>query len=1052
MFRSTKVPIIALLVAVAFTCYLFGPARFRREKVTVQRPQVGSAAAGVFGLGGAPRQPRFGGAPGAPALNPAGEAIKRAPRALTADQRFSHALDDLREMAQRAKLARAADRPLDGELKTLRADARQAEELLPEIGASFQATAQLLHDGKHPDLFQQRNLAAEVEVTARAAELFSLVAALGQAVDQRQIPARDQALDKVVAFFAAHHQGDPQQRFDPGKLPFKPAKAMTREPATTPAAFAAALSGVTAKSAGRSLQISAPAQGDENLAATEDVQLTQPIKDLAASLGNNPVQIFNWVRNNIVWLPTYGSAQGSAVTLATRRGNAIDTSSLLIALYRAAGIPARYVYGTIEVPADRMSNWAGGVGAVGAQQLMGQGGVSSVLLANGGQIGAVRMEHVWVEAFVDFAPSRGAVNKAPDTWVAMDPSFKQYQIQSPIDLRANIPVEVDNTAAAVARPALVDAARQSVTGLDQGALDGWAEKIAEDLEFKYGSAPDVGAFTGAKTIIAEPSTVLSGSIPNKLVTRGGTWAALPDGLRHRVSMTLYGGSELDRVLGGPQLTFEVSLPAIAGRRLGVTYVPATAADEALLASFRSAPDGGDMPVYLIQVQPSIRIDDVEVLRGPSVTMGSLQGWDVGLLDPSDPNADIHSYETTAGDEMVWGIDAQGISQETIHQRFLTRPSDTAAENLFTVALYYWGQYDVLGQSAATAKGAAIQRLPSIGLFSAPLRCGYFFGVPRSGHYTSRQMDVAHSIFAVIEKDNSDRGSFQSVIGLLGSMLEGRTFDALLGRSLGSGVSAVQLLRDANEQKIPIYRITGANYDVIAPQLQVGADIQGQIGDAIAAGKTVLVSQRAPFHGNWSGLGYIIEDPATGSAAYLINGGLNGGSDDPCNPEERREPVRIPILEILIILIIILLIILLILMFPAIAAAIAAALAGLGEAAPAMAALLLALGLAASPTPASAAPGGGAPGDGIAPPGDCTPEQYAALVAAKTASCNAGPSCRTNDCATAIAALARLNDCVAAREAVMVTCFRGGDQAHIDELASANRAVANCTCTVARVCR
>ena len=32
----------------------------------------------------------------------------------------------------------------------------------------------------------------------------------------------------------------------------------------------------------------------------------------------------------------------------------MDTASLLIALLRAAGIPARYVYGSVEVPAEQM--------------------------------------------------------------------------------------------------------------------------------------------------------------------------------------------------------------------------------------------------------------------------------------------------------------------------------------------------------------------------------------------------------------------------------------------------------------------------------------------------------------------------------------------------------------------------------------------------------------------------------------------------------------------------------------------------------------------------
>ena len=87
-------------------------------------------------------------------------------------------------------------------------------------------------------------------------------------------------------------------------------------------------------------------------AETEDVQITQAIHHKAAELNNNPVQIYNWVRNNIAFIPSYRSIQGSDMTLMNQRSNAFDTASLLIALYRAAGILVRYVYGTIEAPAN----------------------------------------------------------------------------------------------------------------------------------------------------------------------------------------------------------------------------------------------------------------------------------------------------------------------------------------------------------------------------------------------------------------------------------------------------------------------------------------------------------------------------------------------------------------------------------------------------------------------------------------------------------------------------------------------------------------------------
>jgi len=1040
MFRSFKVPIIALLVAVAFTCYVFGPGRFRTEKVAV-RVRPSPKGADVFGL--LSSQPF---ALSGPAM-PRQRAPRKEPPIATADEQYSGLLGDLQQMARRAKLRRAANQSTDAEVRAIRADKPRLEALQEEVALSFQAIAQHLYDQKLPDTLVQRSNAAQADFSARASELDAILQALVTADEQRLVAARSAALERLAAFFDTHHQGPAVHPLDPSRLPFRPATPNARSPATSPAELPDHL---RLGAIGRSASLAASGTTtDPNLAPTQDVQITQAIKDLAASQGNSPVQIFNWVRNNVVWLPTYGSVQGSAVTLATRRGNAFDSASLLIALYRAAGIPARYVYGTIEVPADRMSNWAGGILPLAAQQLMGQGGIPSVAVAGGGAIGSLRLEHVWVEAFVDFVPSRGAINKKPDTWVQLDPSFKQYRFTAPIDLKTAVPVDVQNTARDVAAPALVDPVHQSLTGFDQGTLDLWTAKMGEDLEFAYGHFPDPARFTGGRTIVADQSTVLPGSLPNRIVARMATWSELPDSLRHKVSMTLYGGSPLERALGGPQMTYQVSLPAIAGRRLGVTYVPASDADAAALASFRSAP-GNSIPVYLLQVQPSIRLDDTEVARGPSAAMGSLQGWDAGLIGPGDPAPDVHTYDAAAGDELVFGIDAQGISQDVIHQRFLQRASDTAAENLFTVALYYWGQYDVLAQSVATARNATMQRLPSIGLFSSPLRVGYFFGIPRTGYYGSRQMDVAHSIFAVADNNGGDTIGFERASGMIGSLLEGRTFDNLFGGANGTGVSAVQLLREANEQQIPIFQVTGANHATIAPQLQLRAEVLSGIADAVAAGKTVLVPQRAPVHGNWSGVGYIVEDPATGAAAYLIDGGANGGADDPCDPERQKEPVRVPVTEILIVLLIVILLILLIIFMPEIIAFLGGLLGGLGQLAPAAAALLLVLGLAATPSTAEAAPPP-PPGQGLLPPGDCTPAQYAVLAAAVQTICKSGPGCKSTDCGVMRQALTRLQDCAAARQALNDTCFRGGDQAHIDELLSVLRGVANCTCRIARLC-
>ncbi len=58
--------------------------------------------------------------------------------------------------------------------------------------------------------------------------------------------------------------------------------------------------------------------------------------------------IFNWVRDNINYAFYYNTKYGAAGTLQHRQGNCVDTSHLLIALARAAGITSRYVHGTCQ--------------------------------------------------------------------------------------------------------------------------------------------------------------------------------------------------------------------------------------------------------------------------------------------------------------------------------------------------------------------------------------------------------------------------------------------------------------------------------------------------------------------------------------------------------------------------------------------------------------------------------------------------------------------------------------------------------------------------------
>ena len=93
-----------------------------------------------------------------------------------------------------------------------------------------------------------------------------------------------------------------------------------------------------------------PVELQQYLQATTNCQVNDAsIKSLTASITSGKsstydkaVAIFNWVRDNIGYSFYYNTKYGAVGTLNAKTGNCVDTAHLLIALERAAGIPARY--------------------------------------------------------------------------------------------------------------------------------------------------------------------------------------------------------------------------------------------------------------------------------------------------------------------------------------------------------------------------------------------------------------------------------------------------------------------------------------------------------------------------------------------------------------------------------------------------------------------------------------------------------------------------------------------------------------------------------------
>jgi transglutaminase-like putative cysteine protease len=871
------------------------------------------------------------------------------------DERVSRLLADLGELLEErsargtrvsepehertaGRVVASSDARADSRMRALRSTLRGIEELGPTLRDSFDTVERHLVERRLPAQFLQRHRQALARLEATHAEFRGLAARLGVAIDSGSDPQA--ALQELSSLVSRLPGARKPRRIDPNKLPWRSPTPNVRKPRTQPDEFSN--SGLFEASQEPMTRAGVPAigqllpaslaftAGDEELDETEDVRITQAIRDLAATLGNNPVRIYDWVRDNIEFLPSHGSIQGSDLTRQTRRGNAFDTSSLLIALLRAAGIRSRYVFGTIEVDADRAMNWVGGVTVPeAAMNLMGQGGIPNLGVMSGGKLARIRLEHVWVEAFVDYIPSRGAVHRQGDTWIPMDASFKQYNFSAGIDLKTNVPFDAGGFLERVRREATINEQEGWVRDVSQTAaqqtLESYQAQVKAFLDTHKPNAT-LGDVLGSRTIVPRNSRILEGTLPYRTVATGARLAAIPDSLRWKFRYDLY-ATDGDRANDNPLFSVTRSTPELAGSKITLSFAPATQGDADVIRSYAPPPnpDGSplrmdqlpqSLPGYLIHLVPELRVDESVVARSALASvMGtelvqstaffnpSLQQWEVG-----EDNRPI------AGEYHAVVVDAQGISHsqltaldarlDDLRARLaairqnpgdptpaigLTRDRITG-DLLHSVALAYFASIDSYSSLAVQLERTVVaNRMPSYGTASMTATTRFWFGIPRSVSMTGLTLDIDRVAQQAEAKDASApaRLAFLAQVGLAGSSYEHLVPEVLFAdpglpasdSGQPQGVSAVKLLAIAAAQGQKIYSLGPANRSAHAPALaalSLDADAEAEIADALAAGMNVTFHEATVTSHGWTGAGYIILNPENGGGAYRLSGGANGG--------------------------------------------------------------------------------------------------------------------------------------------------------------------------------
>ena len=553
----------------------------------------------------------------------------------------------------------------------------------------------------------------------------------------------------------------------------------------------------------------------QDTAATIDVQITQDIIDLASSLGNSPLEIHQHVRDNFRYQPYLGSRKGSRETLLIEGGNDYDLASLLIALMRAANIPARYVSGKVVMPIDDVMNWVGVEDAITAGSILATAGLDPTIHSDASGIVAASFDHVWVAAFVPYSNYRGIPNDTTGgLWVPLDPSFKNYDYNPAVDVPAAMGFDaetfVDNYISTFHALSPVELYLQDIETFVAANLSG--VNFPDDV-FR------------SSTIVPEGLGLLAGTLPYRVVSQDADFAEIPANKRYQIRFVV------KNQFGATMYDHTANLPEIASKRVTISYQAATPADQATIDSF------GDLyltPPNLISLKPVLKIDGVTIVTGSSIGAGISHTSEMHFLQPvGDSNPlPLVSNVITAGTYQGIGIDTfnagGGIFIPTADGSLPDLDGRTG-EKLYRTAMGYLGRVDASANLVAQTMQVVYTTDVSEAIVENVIPVSFSFGNPVAWEWRGLVVDADRKIISAfsVTGDSSEGKQFMVLTGADASLLENRIFEDTFGEN---AVSTIKILELASDLSITICRIT-TSIAVDCPGLSTSAAVVSAINIA-----------------------------------------------------------------------------------------------------------------------------------------------------------------------------------------------------------------------------
>ena len=590
----------------------------------------------------------------------------------------------------------------------------------------------------------------------------------------------------------------------------------------------------------------------DDLAADTTVVLSPDIVAQAKSLGNSPAALFAYVYNNIQFVPYYMSVQNSESALWSGKGNDADQATLLIALLRAAGIPARYASGYINVPVADAISWLGVKDKATAFEFL---NFNTIVTDQGSSFNIL---HVWAEVWLN--TPRG------NAWVPMTPSIKRQTFQPGIVIpepafdRAKFLSSVQTRLSSEIYAAQVLAAfQQAYPGQDFSAMP----------------------YTGTITPLSGDTLPSFPYPPLRISARG---SSLPG---HTIGVLMGAGNT-------QYFSSTVSMPQVSSTSLTIGFIPATANDQSIINKF-----GGlaNTPAGMVNLFPQLLVNEQVVATGTvEISYGSEFVLRVIHTESyATSPTDVLNHGVVAGDNIAITVGYNQISEPLIASRMdaLLSQLPTADPNLVSrelvaiAGLRYFERVEQEKQRVFTPLQIA-SPLPFVEecATSASVKVTNLFDLPFLVTPADLLMDAQQ--LAGRGYDLNARGTESLLVP--GDLNASRAFEAASSSleneiweelALTPSISTIKALQLNGQAGIPTLVLNSSNAASLS-NVDAPSVITKSVASDIKSGSTDTISEQATVFGVWSGFGWIVEGPD--SFEYAIeqtntpaDGGTSGGN-------------------------------------------------------------------------------------------------------------------------------------------------------------------------------